>query len=586
MIKIPVTSHDTLAKLSVFSTDIDTYVVKNLKNIIQDLFMTSSSYSLINSKIFLKKISKYCSFIILSTSSSFCYAQTFPSLYQVLMAEFALDRNDIPKAVEVYKRQSFFDNSSPVFERALSLSLVYDNLQSSLAFANTWQQQHSEHIPALFYTTHLALKSQNYTMAGKKLNQILEYDQNADLSQILMGIYPDNRQDQQQLLNVLQSMDVKDNPSLLVLFAGLLLQFNEPQTALIKIDKALKKQPNTPAFLILKADILQKLEKPEKVIDFIEKARQAIPDNKGLFMYQVRYLVKLGKGLEAWELLANVNNQKFLADDEIRLLASLIGIDIEVYQQADNLLKPLLNSSSHRDQAYYYLAVSAERQSHVVQAIEYYGKVMEPNLVLEARQKQIHLLTQRYQFDEAIASAVKLRQDFDDFLPESYIIQAKLLNKIKQNKQAIELLDTAEKQLPDNTDILFTKASLLPDNEFAKKNSLMKQLIEKVPDNVEYKLEYARFLVSQKQESDTVTELLSPLQNDTAVGLKARQILSQQALYQKNYQQILSLLSDNFDIFPDVISGLLLRQANLALGYTQEAKRISHILKTELNYEL
>lgn len=61
-----------------------------------------------------------------------------------------------------------------------------------------------------------------------------------DLSQILLGIYPTASDDQAELLQTLQKIDTKNNPSLLVMKAGLLLQFNQPKQALVEIDKALK----------------------------------------------------------------------------------------------------------------------------------------------------------------------------------------------------------------------------------------------------------------------------------------------------------------------------------------------------------
>ena len=72
---------------------------------------------------------------------------------------------------------------------------------------------------------------------------------------------------------------------------------------------------------------------------------------------------------------------------------------------------------------------------------------------------------------------------------------------------------------------------------------------------MDYQLEYAQTLVNLKQNNEEVTALLTALINDK-VGLKARQILSQQALHQSDNATVISLLSDNFDIVPDVISGL------------------------------
>ena len=262
-----------------------------------------------------------------------------------------------------------------------------------------------------------------------------------------------------------------------------------------------------------------------------------------------------------------------------------MGIDLKKYAAADRLLKALIASPNFKDQANYYLAVSAERQNLLNDAIGYYGKVMQPDLVLKARQQQIDLLISQNRFDEAIASSIKLREQFDSFAPQSYIMQANILQKNNQNAQALALLNSAQTSLPNNTDILFAKVLLLPDDDDVSKLRLLKELIRLAPANVDYQLEYAQTLVNLKQNNEEVTALLTALINDKEVGLKARQILSQQALHQSDNATVISLLSDNFDIVPDVISGLLLQQAYLNLGNQKEAARINQILVNELGYQ-
>lgn len=509
-----------------------------------------------------------------------------PSLYAVMLAEFAADRGDTANALSIYKNQAFMDEAAPVFERALGLSLLHEDPATSLAFANTWQTQNPEHIPALFYAAHLALKAHEYQLAGEKLNQILQYDPNADLSQILVGIYPTEANDQADLLTILQNIDTKDNPSLLVMKAGLLLQFKQPKQALVEINKALKKSPKSPAFLTLKADILQSLGDPQAVLRFINQARNTLPQNKSLFLYHARYLLQQGSGGDAWQLLNASKNASFLQDDEIKLLAGLVGIDIQRYVDADKLLLALTANPNYKDQAYYYLGISAERQQHAPKAIDYFGRVMQPSLVLQARRRQVALLNSQHRFDDAIANMVKLRNDFDEFAPQSYIMQASILQASNRTAAALEVLNTAQRQLPDNTDIMFAKVLLLPDTDYVAKLRLLKALRQLAPDNVDYQIEYAQTLVNLKQGSDEVVTLLTPLIHDREVGLKARQILAQQALHLDDNHQVISLLSDNFDVVPDVISGLLLRQAYTDLGNTQEVKRINTILTTELDYPI
>lgn len=512
-------------------------------------------------------------------------ASAQPSLYAIMMAEFDADRGRMPQALATYKQQSFLADAAPVFERALGLSLQHEQPEDALIFANDWQQQNPDHIPAIFYVTHLALKAHQYELAGQKLNQILQYDPDADLSQILIGIYPTQPRDQAELLSTLNKLDIKNNPSLLVMKAGLLLQFQSPKAALVEINKALKKNPKSPAFLTLKADILQALTTPQAVSVFIEQARKAVPTNKGLFIYQIRYLLNQGKSQQVWQQLNAPANKKFLADEEIKLLAALVGLDLKHYTAANKLLRQLTASANFKDQAYYYLAVSAERQALISDAIVFYGKVMQPDLVLKSRQQQIELLLSQQRYSEAIASAIKLREQFDRFTAQSYILQANILRQDNQLPQALALLNSAQTSLPENSDILFAKVQLLPEEDFAAKLRLLKELLRLSPSNMDYLLAYAQTLVNLKQNSEEVAGLLAPLVNDKEVGLKARQILAQQALHQADNAAVISLLSDNFDIIPDVISGLLLQQAYQNLGNQTEATRIEQILRNELDYQ-
>lgn len=506
-------------------------------------------------------------------------ATSQPALYNIMLAEFAAQRGDIGKALAIYRQQAFLENAAPVFERALDLSLRYDTPDSALTFAHAWQTQHPDDVPALFYVTYLALKAHQYELAGERLNEILQYDPNADLSQILAGIYPTDRQSQRELLDTLQKLDIKTNPTLLVMKAGLLLQFNESQAALDAINRALKQRPTSPAYLTLKADILQTLAQPAEVKRFIAEARRTLPDNKSLFLYQTRYLIEQGDTLGAWQNLNDDKNRPFLADDDIKLLAGLVGIDSQRYTDAEHWLTELTQSPEYRSQAYYYLATSAERQHQDDRAIAAYANVMQPDLVLAARKRQINLLITQQRYSEALASAVKLRRDFDRFAAQSYILEADVWARTGRREQAINTLNSAQAALPDNRDIVFAKVLLMPDTDPAAKLPLLTELVRTAPNQVDYQLEYARTLVSLKTRSDEVNALLMPLINDREVGLKARQILAQQALHQQQYTQVVNLLEDNFDILPDIISGLLLREAYNKLGNRAEATRVDKILQ-------
>ncbi|MGM8889013.1 tetratricopeptide repeat protein, partial [Psychrobacter sp. 1U2] len=179
--------------------------------------------------------------------------------------------------------------------------LRHDNVGDSLQFAKMWQDQNPDHVPAWFYVAHLALKAHDYTLAGQSLDRILRYDPRTDLSDILIGIYPTTDSDQRELLEALQPINSEQNASLSVLKAGLLYQFNEPEIAIIHINRALLHQPDYVPFITLKADILRKTEPAETVLNYINQSRLRNPDSKSLYLYEIRYLLDLQQSQEALE---------------------------------------------------------------------------------------------------------------------------------------------------------------------------------------------------------------------------------------------------------------------------------------------
>jgi lipopolysaccharide biosynthesis regulator YciM len=501
-----------------------------------------------------------------------------PSLYALLDAEFSADRGDINRALVLYKQQSFKEDATVVFERALGLSLANEQVQSSLSFAQTWQDQNPDHVPAWFYVAHLALKAHDYTLAGETLDRILRYDPRADLSEILIGIYPNTDNDKRELLAALQPISSEQNASLSVLKAGLLYQFNESQAALIHINHALIRQPDYVPFITLKADILRKIEPDETVISYVNQARLRNPSSKSLYLYEIRYLLDLQQSNEAWKLLLEAHN-RFDNDAEITLLAALVSLDIEEYRSADQLLNMLAKNPNYLDQAYYYLGISAERQQRFEQAKYYLNGVMQEDLVLAARKKVVDFELLNNNVEAAMATLIKLRQQFEVFAPETYVLQANILWQQDEADEALRLLTRASRKYPDNETILFARAQLLDDrNDYVVKRTLLNHLQALNPSNLSYQLSYAQLLLSNERNSEQGLKLAQAIiqiryddpRYDNELHLQALNVLASNALANEDYAQVIDYLQTPYDVLPTLRSGALLLRAYQGLGDSEK----------------
>ena len=499
---------------------------------------------------------------------------TEPSLYSILDAEFAADRGNTRRALAIYKQQSFKEDATAVFERGLSLSLRSENIGSSLQFAKTWQDQNPDHVPAWFYVAHLALRAHDYTLASETLNRILRYDPRADLSEILIGIYPNTDNDKRELLAALQPLDSEQNASLSVLKAGLLYQFNEPQLALIHINRALARQPDYVPFITLKSDILRKIEPDATVINYVNQSRLRNPDSKSLYLYEIRYLLDLKQSQKAWQLLLDAHN-RFTDDAEITLLAALVSLDVEEYHSADQLLNMLAKNPDYLDQAYYYLGISAERQQRFEQAKYYLNGVMQEDLVLAARKKVVAFELLNNNVDAAIATLQKLRQQFEVFAPETYVLEADILWQQEETDEALQLLTRASRKYPDDEALLFARAQLLDDrNDYVIKRTLLNHLQALAPSNLSYQLSYAQLLLSNDGSSEQGLALATAIiqiryddpRYDNDLHLQALNVLASNALANDNYAQVINYLQTPYDVFPSLRSGVLLLRAYQGLG--------------------
>lgn len=515
-----------------------------------------------------------------------------PSLYALLDAEFSADRDDTTRAIAIYKDQSFKEDATAVFERALNLSLRNEKAEDSLQFAKSWQDQNPDHVPAWFYVAHLALRAHDYILAGETLNRILRYDPRADLSEILIGIYPNNDDDKRELLAALQPLDSEQNASLSVLKAGLLYQFNEPEIAIVHINRALEHKPDYVPFITLKADILRKIVTSETVVNYLSQARQRNPDSKSLYLYEIRYLLDLKQSQDAWQLLLDAHT-RFNDDAEITLLAALVSLDNEKYDSADQLLNDLAKAPAYLDRAYYYLGISAERQQRFTQAKYYLNSVMQEDLVLEARRKVVAFELLDNDVDAAMATLEKLRKDFSVFAPDTFVLQADILWQQNEPEEALRLLTRAARKYPDNEVLLFARAQLLDDkNDYIVKRTLLNHLQALDPTNLSYQLSYAQLLLANERSSEQGLALATAIiqiryddpRYDNELHLQALNVLASNALANENYQQVIDYLQTPYDVLPTLRSGTLLLRAYQGLGKNERVETLLTDLQQRFSF--
>lgn len=425
----------------------------------------------------------------------------YNAIKQSMIAEFALAYHDIPTALHNYTVLAIKSSSTTVKQRALNVALEQNDLKAALDIATHWVVQEPTDVPALFYLSHIALKSHEYELASETLDKILNIDPDADLEKILVGIVPEQPEDREILLDALSNSKERDNPSVLVLISGLEAQNGQLEQALSTVNRALRKRPKVTGFILMKANLLSALGDEEATLKWYDKASRKHKSNLEVRLAEIKYLIKLNKSKEALDKLENIL-KKWPHEEEALFIAGLTSIDLEEYEKAEKFLVELRYSNQYQNEAYYYLAVNAERKQHFETAKAYY-RLVDGSLYTVSRRNMINIFSEQKQLSDALRFLTQERVNYPQHASFLYQAQADILKRMGNKKAAMRLLDEAIKNIPDDPELIYSEVLLLDAYQDQDKlDKLLKRLLEIEPNSPTYLNAYAYTLALQNRRLD------------------------------------------------------------------------------------
>jgi tetratricopeptide (TPR) repeat protein len=423
------------------------------------------------------------------------------AIQQTMIAEFALAANDAATALHNYTVLAIRSNSTSIKQRALDVALEQNDLQSALNIATHWVVQEPDDVPAKFYLAHIALKSHEYELAADVLDKILNLDPDSNLELILEGISPESAEDRISLLNTLSKSKENTNPSILVLIASLEAQNGQLEQALKTVNKALRRKPKVTAYIALKANLLNALGDEDATLKWYEKSSRKNRNNLEVNLAEIRYLIKLNKSEPALEKLKKII-KKWPDAEEALFIAGLTAIDLKQYELAEQYLVELRYSNQYQNDAYYYLAVNAERKEHFETAKAYY-RLVDGNLYAVSRRNLISIYEQQGKLNDVLRFLTQERVNYPQQASFLYQAQAEILKRMGNKKAALGLLKEAVRNLPDDPELLYSEVLLLdPFQDRDQLDQVLKQLLSIEPNSPTYLNAYAYTLALQNRRLD------------------------------------------------------------------------------------
>jgi hypothetical protein len=232
----------------------------------------------------------------------------------------------------------------------------------------------------------------------------------------------------------------------LVLVAGLQAQNGAFADALDTINLALKKRPKVTGYILMKANLLMSLGDEEETLKWFEKSSRKHRNNMEVRLAEAKYLIKINQSELGLEKLEDIL-KKWPSAEEPLFMAGLTSIDLELYEKAEKYLVELRYSSKYQNEAYYYLAVNAERKQHYETAKAYY-RLVDGSLYTVSRRNMISIFSQQNKLHDALRFLTQERVNYPQHASFLYLAQADILKRMNNKKAAVRLLDEAVKTCP------------------------------------------------------------------------------------------------------------------------------------------
>ncbi len=325
----------------------------------------------------------------------------------------------------------------------------------------------------------------------------------------------------------------------------------------------------------MKANLLSALGDENATLAWYDKASRKNRNNLDIRLAEAKYLIKLNQSTRALQKLEDII-KKWPTNEEALFIAGLTSIDLEEYEKAEKYLVELRYSMQYQNEAYYYLAVNAERKQHFETAKAYY-RLVDGSLYTVSRRNMISIFSEQDKLNDALRFLTQERVNYPQHASFLYQAQSDILKRMNNKKAALRLLDEAIQNVPDDPELIYAQVLLLdPYEDRDVLDQRLKSLLRIEPNSPTYLNAYAYTLAMQNRRLDEArgyVEMALELAPEQASILDT---LGYICYLQNDYATSASVLEKAYTLSPNVKIGV--RYAR-SLYMNGDLQRFNTVLK-------
>ncbi|MGR9116815.1 MAG: tetratricopeptide repeat protein, partial [Gammaproteobacteria bacterium] len=381
-------------------------------------------------------------------------------MYMLLVAEIAGQREQYDVALEAYLEAARRVDDVRLAERAAKIALYIKDINKADEAVALWLKQDPENLTARKIALLSALKNEMKDPAVDNAIFFLDKDPEGfevTMLELLKALGP--KGNIAFVYDVLDGVAEQrpDQAAVYFVQSMLAMQLNSNVLARQKVEKALAIDPDWDEALMFQAQIAAYSGDMARAETLLTRMVEKDPENIKAKKLLAQVLIKSSEYEAAGKVYSEIlnNNPK---DAESIFSLALVYLQLKQDDKAEPLFEELLDYPGWQDQASFYLGRIAVRDGRVEDGLVWFDKVTSGSFRFDASVAAISVLIKEKKFDEAKSRIRKLRVKTEDQKLRSLLVEAELYNEQKQYSKAFELLSDALEDMPEQKDLLYTRA--------------------------------------------------------------------------------------------------------------------------------
>jgi tetratricopeptide (TPR) repeat protein len=381
-------------------------------------------------------------------------------IFNVLMGEIALQRDDLELAYKHQLRSADLANDAVAAERAAKIALHKKDQVGALKAVKRWIELDPKSARAKQMVVMLYVRSGNAEAALRHLKLLVklhEKDGQDGFVQAMVAVA--SGKDNDLALKLMQSLvqEYKSSANARYAVALIAVMAKKLDVAESEVRQTLSIDPKMEKAHVLLGRIYAERGDADGAMSAMGQALQLIPKSKSLHTAYARLLVDLNKPELAYQQFQQLQ-QLAPEDVDVQFSLGILALELKKYQQAKSHFSGLLKSQQRVEDASFYMGRVAEMEEKTDGALEWYGKVRSGKYLFNARARMVGLIADKESLAKARAMLEGMRTRMPERSIDIYILEGDILRKHSTHTKVVELFDAALKEHPDDIDLLYARA--------------------------------------------------------------------------------------------------------------------------------